>query len=105
MVETILNATSFYVPTSVVEGGQEVIYVDQTMHAISLSDTLLAVGGYIVLSYFWIKVNQNKPYYEKWINPNGKEINLVKRIRLMMIIYPIVVVILGLLQIYLTINR
>lgn len=81
---------------------QEVLYRTYQAHAIDIVDITIAIIGYAVLVYFWIKVNKNKPYYEKWVNKNGRTVNVYKTLRIMMILYPIIVVVLGTLQIILT---
>lgn len=76
-------------------------YVTYTYHAISFTDIFVAVGGYVILCAYWIKVNKNKEYWQKWINPSGREVNVYKTLRIMMLVYPLMVVLLGILQIYL----
>lgn len=83
-------------------GVSRVIIVEKTVHAISLGEVVAAIGGYAILVYYWILVNRNKEYYEHWKNPNGREVNLFKIIRNMMIWYPIVIIICAALQIYLS---
>lgn len=100
-----LNNFTMYTPQQYTEGGMKVTYVEHTVHAISLPEIVLAIGGYIILIYFWIMVNKDKEGYSHWKNPNGREVNLYKILKRMMIWYPIVVIILATLQIYLILNR
>jgi hypothetical protein len=80
---------------------QQYIYVTQQIHAIDLYTAIIAFLGFAIISYFWIKVKQNKPHYEKWVNPKGRVVNLYKIIKCLIIIYPITIIILGTLQIIL----
>lgn len=89
----IINNFSYKAPTRATE------YVTYTYHAIGTMDIVFAVGGYVVLCYYWIKINKNKEYWQKWVNPSGREVNVFKTIRILMFVYPIMVVILGILQI------
>lgn len=78
-------------------------YVTYQVHAISPVEIFIAVAGFALLSYYWIKVNKDKTHYEQWTNPKGRVVNLYKILKILMIIYPILVVALGFLQIYLSI--
>lgn len=96
-----LNITT---PGLVNTGAEKVIYVEHTVHAISLGEVVAAIGGYAILVYYWILVNRDKVGYSHWKNPKGREVNLFKIIQRLMIWYPIVIIILAALQIYLNMH-
>jgi hypothetical protein len=101
-----MNLSNLTLDTRTIVGNftrEAVQYRTYKAHAIDLVDIFIAVAGYAVLAYFWIKVNKNKEHYQKWVNPKGRVVNLYKVIKKMMIIYPVVVILMSALQIYLVI--
>lgn len=70
-----------------------------TRHGIGLVELILAVVGYIILVYFYVKVNKEPEKYRDWVNPKGRHINVIKLLRYYMYLYPIVVIVLGALEI------
>jgi len=77
-------------------------YVTETHHAISFGEVAIVTMGFIFLAYWLIKVTRNKEYYMHWKNPNGREVNLYKVVRIMFYAYTATVIILGSAQIYLS---
>jgi hypothetical protein len=78
-----------------------VTYSTKSLHAISLFEIFLAALGYVILCVLYIKFNRDKDKYCNWTNPKGRKIDLVKLIRMYMILYPIVIILLSVLQIWL----
>lgn len=79
-------------------------YVTETHHAISLGEIIFVVSVFLFLAYWLIKVSRNKEYYEHWKNPNGNEVNLYKKVRLFFWLYTGAVIILGLIQSYISLT-
>ena len=77
-------------------------YVTETHHAISFGEIVFVAALFIFMAYWLIKVSRNKEYYEHWKNPNGREVNLYKKVRLLFWLYTAAVIILGLIQSYLS---
>jgi len=77
-------------------------YTTTTIHAISPFEIILVLVGFIFLSYWLIKVRRDKEKYSKWINPNGREVNLYKIINITFYVFISVVIIGGILQILLS---
>lgn len=75
-----------------------------TKHAVSGGEIFLIIAIFIFLAYWYIRVSKDKEYYTKWKNPNGREINLYKKVRLIFWLYTAIVVILSIIQIIYT-NR
>jgi len=78
---------------------QSVTYVTNTVHAVSPFEIVMAAVGFIILAYWLVKVTKNKEFYEKWINPNGNQVNLYKIIRILFYAYVAVVILAGVAQI------
>lgn len=89
---TMSTSADFYAPAT-----SKLIEV----HAISGFDIFMSIGAYVFLCYLWVQVNKDKEKWSKWVNPSGKEVDVYNIIKKLMIFYPIVVVIMGILQILL----
>jgi hypothetical protein len=77
-------------------------YTTTAVHAISPFEIILIASIFIFLSYWLVRVTRNKEYYEHWKNPNGNEINLYKKVRLLFYLYVGIVILTSCLQIYLS---
>ena len=77
-------------------------YVTETRHGISMFEIVLVVAIFVFLAYWLVRVSKDKEQYTAWKNPNGTEINLYKKVRLFFWLYTAAVIILGLLQSYLS---
>lgn len=104
MAEINISTTSFNVSDMTIPDDRNIPiqYVTETRHAISFGEIAIAIAGFIFLAYWLVRVSKNKEYYTVWKNPNGKIINLYKTIKLLFYGYTAIIIILGLLQIYLT---
>jgi len=80
-------------------------YVTIAKHTIGLGEVILAIIGFIFLSYWLIRVSKNKELYTHWKNPNGREINLYSKVRLFFWLYTGVVILTAILQILFTNGR
>jgi len=76
-------------PTRVTE------YVVQEQHVFSMSEIVIVISLFIALSYFYVIITKDKDKYEKWINPNGHEINLYTIVRRVFWAYVAMVVVFG----------
>lgn len=74
-------------------------YVTREQHLFGTTEILIIAGIFIFLSYWHVKVTQNKERYEHWINPSGREVNLYKIMRRVFWAYVTIVIIFGLLAI------
>ena len=75
-----------------------ITYVDVPMHAISPTEIIIILSIFVFLSYWYIKVHKDKEKYSAWTNPNGRTINLYKKVKIFFWLYVAVVIILGLIQ-------
>jgi hypothetical protein len=71
----------------------EVTYTQQRLF--NMPEIVIISGLFILLSYWYIKVTKNKELYERWVNPNGKEINLYKIVRRIFWAYVATIIVMG----------
>ena len=70
-------------------------YVTTPIHVFGLTEIFIVTGIFIVLAYLYIMVTNERVRFEKWINPNGHEVNLYKIIRRVFWAYVITIIIFG----------
>lgn len=73
--------------------------IEYTKHAISGGEIILVILCFLFLAYWYIKVTNNKAYYESWKNTNGNTVNLYKKVRQLFWWYIGIVIILGIVEI------
>ena len=71
-------------------------------NAIALPEIVLMVGIFIFLAYWYVRVTKNREQYTSWTNPNGRIINLYKKVRLIFWVYTVGMIILSIIQIILS---
>lgn len=97
-----MDPINFTLPQYASKANNSIAYVTETRHAFSLGETVLVAAVFIFITYWVIRVRRNKEYYEHWKNPEGREVNLYKKINLLFYLFIGIVIIGGCLQIVLT---
>jgi hypothetical protein len=88
------NITNAYLP-------REPQYIITQQHLFGATEIFFILGLFVLISYWYIRVTKNKAQFEKWVNPNGREVNLYKIIRRIFWAYVVTVIIFGALEILL----
>ena len=92
-----LNITlpqNFFIPRN-----NTIQYVTHTYHLISIPQIIMIFIIFVFLSYWYIRVNNNKEEYQHWMNPNNTEVDLYKIIRICFWAYTGIIIIFGIISI------
>lgn len=65
---------------------------------ISLGEIYTIFIIFIFMCYWYIKVHKDVNYYQNWVNPRGRVVNLYKIIKYLFWTYVAMVMILGMIQ-------
>ena len=84
---------------------QETKYITQTVHVFGITEIICILSVMIGLGYFYYYTHTHKDTCEKWINDNGREVNLYKISTILFWSGTGIIIILGIIEIIIARSR